>query len=69
MKNPIHGFDHRLKRCPFCKSEARADTETIMVKGKPQQSGFVECMGEDCYVIIRARTEAQAVKMWQRRAK
>jgi len=76
--NPIHGFDpftsgrvvtFRLKPCPFCGGKARADTESLTVNGKPKEFSFVECLGEDCNVIIRAKTEAQAVKMWQRRAK
>jgi Lar family restriction alleviation protein len=54
-----------LKPCPFCGSDAMSDTELIRPK---YRVGFVECLGEECHVIIRARTEKKAIELWNRRA-
>ena len=50
----------KLLPCPFCGSNnVHSDTDC--------RSGFVECLEDDCWAMMRGKTEKHAVIMWNRR--
>jgi Lar family restriction alleviation protein len=66
MKMLVGRTKKEVKSCPYCGGNYLiVDTEVMCNK----KFGFVECLTEDCGAIMRGRTEAHAVKMWNRRPK
>ena len=62
----VDGKKKKVKACAHCGSlDFIVDTEIM----NGHKFGFIECLNEDCYEIMRADTETHAVEMWNRRPK
>ncbi len=60
---------NNLKNCPLCgKNDLMVYIEFIpLVGGDSKNLGVVECLTDNCPMIIRASTEAEAIQKWQNR--
>jgi hypothetical protein len=62
----VDGKRKQVKRCPHCDgNDLIVDTEVL----HGREYGFVECLTEDCFALMRGKNETHAVKMWNRRPK
>lgn len=61
--------ENSLKPCPLCGViDAFVYTETIpLVGGDSYDVGVVDCVSGECPMIIRAPTEEEAIKKWNKR--
>ena len=56
--------DMKLKPCPCCGSTDVKSDRGATPRGT---NGHVECLEEDCWLIMYGKTEEHAIEMWNRR--